>query len=129
MFCSSGSIRMGWYGAQSSHRDQPGALAWSKWGQDFTPHPRAAWTQLWFQLGITRALLHISIHLIEAGPCFGLLTMPCKVCLSEGGAANFGPDPEQSRVLSQTLARNKRVRKTARKSRISKRGSIAGISF
>lgn len=79
-------------------------------------------------LSTARALLHISTHLTLAEPCFGLLSMPCKVCLS-GGAASLDQTPEQSRVLSQTLARNKYVRRTARKSRISKRESIAGISF
>lgn len=49
--------------------------------------------------------------------------------LKWGGLPSLDQTPEQSHVLSQTLARNKCVRKSARKSRISKHGSIAGISF
>lgn len=79
-----------------------------------------------------RHIQNSSSHFNPTYPSRTLVWPPvCAVqsVLKWGGLPSLDQTPEKSHVLSQTLARNKCVGKTARNSRISKRGSIAGISF
>lgn len=115
------STQMGWGDAQSSHWDQPGGLAWSKW--DNTLQFAHKQCELSSTLSWT-TVFQISTHFTLVEPCFGLLAV--QSVFKKGGAASWEQTPEQSHVPSQVLARNKCVRRIARKSRISKCGSIEG---
>lgn len=93
MVCRLESMQVEWGSAQSSHWDQPGGLAWSKWNNALQfPHKQ-------YELSSTLSwttVFRISIHLTLAEPCFGLLAV--QNVLKKGGL------PVGNRPLSNLMS-------------------------
>lgn len=88
------SMQMGWGDAQSSHWDQPGGLAWSKW--DNTLQFAHKQCELSSTLSWT-TVFQISTRFTLVEPCFGLLAV--QSVFKKGGL------PVGNRPLSNPMSR------------------------